>query len=188
MLNVDGKPLYMVVAEKVAYWNKTKNCGLVVGATAPEQLAEIRAIASDMPILIPGVGAQGGSLELAVENGTEHFRKPALINVSRSVLYASTGADFAQKAREEVMRLNKAIADIREGKHAEGEPQGESPSRQPEGSSGQNTPPEQYQGQEQRPQSSQQEPSHSPQPGHDSGQQPDQQGPPPQSNSNERRE
>lgn len=115
MLEVDGKPLYRIVAEKVEYWNKGKNCGLVVGATAPEQLAEIRAVAGDMPILIPGVGAQGGSLELSVQNGTDNFQKPALINVSRSVLYASTGADFAQKAREEVLRMNQAVNELRAG-------------------------------------------------------------------------
>lgn len=117
LLPVEGKPLYAVVAEKVAYWNKFKNCGLVVGATAPEQLAEIRGLAEDMPILIPGIGAQGGSLEKAVVNGTANFAKPALINVSRSVLYASTGQDFAAKAREEVLRLNQAINQIRAGEH-----------------------------------------------------------------------
>lgn len=118
MLEVDGKPLYRIVAEKVEYWNKAKNCGLVVGATAPEQLTEIRAVSGDMPILIPGVGAQGGSLELSAINGTDNFQKPALINVSRSVLYASAGADFAEKARAEVLRLNQTINELRAGKKA----------------------------------------------------------------------
>ncbi|MEW5994961.1 MAG: orotidine-5'-phosphate decarboxylase, partial [Candidatus Zixiibacteriota bacterium] len=62
LLTIDGKPLYQVVAEKVVYWNKDHNCGLVVGATAPDQLRELRHLVGDMPILIPGVGAQGGSL------------------------------------------------------------------------------------------------------------------------------
>ena len=59
MANVDGKPLFQIVAEKVAYWNKDNNCGLVIGATQPEHLREIRSVAQDMPLLIPGVGAQG---------------------------------------------------------------------------------------------------------------------------------
>jgi len=121
MLSVEGRPLYEVVAEKVAYWNKARNLGLVVGATAPEQLVDIRNLAADMPLLIPGVGAQGGSLELAAVNGTDHFRKPALINVSRSVLYASEGADFAQKARDELLRLNEEVTRLRSGKPEQGE-------------------------------------------------------------------
>lgn len=109
LLDVGGKPLYQVVAEKVAYWNKNDNCGLVVGATQPEELKTIREIAGEMPLLIPGVGAQGGSLELAARNGTAGFTKPAIINVSRSVLYASKGSDFAQRARQELEKLNAMV-------------------------------------------------------------------------------
>ena len=116
LLNVEGKPLYRIVAEKVAYWNKDNNSGLVVGATHPEQLAEIRGVAGDMPLLIPGVGAQGGALEKAVIDGTDHFKKPAVINVSRSVLYASTDKDFALKARSELQRLNSIVDSCREEK------------------------------------------------------------------------
>ena len=112
-LVVDGKPLYQIVAEKVAYWNKDNNCGLVVGATHPEQLAGLRETAKDMPLLIPGVGAQGGALERAVVDGTANFRKPAVINVSRSVLYASTGKDFAERARAELDRLNSVVDSCR---------------------------------------------------------------------------
>jgi orotidine-5'-phosphate decarboxylase len=112
-LMVDGKPLYRVVAEKVSYWNKEQNCGLVVGATHPDQIKEIRAAAGDMPILIPGVGAQGGSLEEAALFGTDNFRKPAVINVSRSVLYASTDKDFAMRARSELEKLNSSVASLR---------------------------------------------------------------------------
>ncbi len=115
MLNIDGKPLYQVVAEKVAYWNKDGNCGLVVGATQPEQLKVIREVAGDMALLIPGVGAQGGSLELASRYGTDDFKKPAVINVSRSVLYASLDDNFAQRAREELRKLNDQIRIIRSG-------------------------------------------------------------------------
>ncbi len=106
LLDVGGKPLYEVVAEKVDYWNKENNCGLVVGATNPEQLKDIRVIAKDMPLLIPGVGVQGGSLEKSLLYGTDNFTKPAVINVSRSVLYASNGADYADKARDELIKLN----------------------------------------------------------------------------------
>jgi orotidine-5'-phosphate decarboxylase len=111
----DGHPLYRHVAEKVRYWDKDFNCGLVVGATQPQELREIREIAGDMPLLIPGVGAQGGDLETAAINGTAHFTKPALINISRSVMYASQGPDFAQKAREELIKLNDAVNKARAG-------------------------------------------------------------------------
>jgi orotidine-5'-phosphate decarboxylase len=117
-LTIEGKPLYAVVAEKVAYWNKDGNCGLVVGATHPDQLKEIRALAGDMPLLIPGVGVQGGSLERAVEDGTENFEKVAVINVSRSVLYASSDDDFAQKAREQLESLNGIVNGLRPGTEA----------------------------------------------------------------------
>jgi len=113
LLMVEGKPLYRIVAEKVSYWNKDQNCGLVVGATVPDQLREIRELAGDMPLLIPGVGAQGGSLEKAAINGTKNFQKTAVINVSRSVLYASKEMDFAQRAREELAKLNNVINGLR---------------------------------------------------------------------------
>ncbi|MEA2031545.1 MAG: orotidine-5'-phosphate decarboxylase [candidate division Zixibacteria bacterium] len=122
LLEVDGKPLYRIVAEKVSYWNKSDNCGLVIGATAPEQLTEIREVAGDMPLLIPGVGAQGGSLEKAAINGTANFTKPAIINVSRSVLYASSKDDFATKAREELIKLNTVVNRIKTGNGEEESP------------------------------------------------------------------
>jgi orotidine-5'-phosphate decarboxylase len=112
-LEVNGRPLYYNVARKVASWNKEGNCGLVVGATYPEQLAEVREIAEEMPILIPGVGAQGGDLEKAVRGGTEEFTKPAIINVSRSILYASDGDDFDKAARAAVEKLNAQINDLK---------------------------------------------------------------------------
>jgi len=114
LLQLEGKPLYKIVAEKVSYWNKEQNCGLVVGATHPEQLDEIREIAVDMPLLIPGVGAQGGALEKAAQSGTADFTKVAVINVSRSVLYASTENDFAQRARQELEKLNSVVNTLRE--------------------------------------------------------------------------
>ena len=135
MLRIDGRPLYAHVAEKVAYWNKDGNCGLVVGATHSDQLKEIRALAGEMPLLIPGVGAQGGSLEDAIIDGTDNFRKPAVINVSRSVLYASEGPDFAQRARQELLRLNSIVARLRQGERTQ-----EKPAQEPEAASPPETP------------------------------------------------
>lgn len=114
-LYVDGVPLYRIVAERVNFWNKDHNCGLVVGATHPDQLREIRDVAGDMPLLVPGVGAQGGSLEDSAVLATDQFRKSAVINVSRSVLYASAEKDFAQRARGEVMKLNAEVDRLRSG-------------------------------------------------------------------------
>ncbi len=110
---IKNRPLYIHVVRKTVSWNKESNCGLVVGATYPEQLEEIRREAEDMPILIPGVGAQGGDLEKAVRLGTDNFKKTALINVSRSVLYASAEDDFDQAARKVVTGLNEEIDNFR---------------------------------------------------------------------------
>jgi len=129
-LQVNGKPLYEFVVEKVSYWDKDHNCGLVVGATHPEQLGEIRELAGEMPLLIPGVGAQGGSLEQAAVSGTDNFRKPAIINVCRSVLYASSENDFAQRARAELEKLNGIVNSLRPGAKPDSEatePVGDAP-------------------------------------------------------------
>lgn len=104
--NVGGKdfqaagkePLYISVAKHVKEWNHHGNCGLVVGATKPEELKEITVIAGEMPILIPGVGAQGGDLEAAVKFGG----KRAIINASRSIIYAAEPAVEAKKLRDEI--------------------------------------------------------------------------------------
>ena len=101
--------LYEYVASQVRQWNESGNVGLVVGATAPEELARVRSIAGDMPLLIPGIGAQGGDLESSVRNGTDAHGRRAVISASRSVIYASQGADFADAARAEAMRLRDAI-------------------------------------------------------------------------------
>jgi len=112
----EGEPLYMAVARRVAReWNAKGNCGLVVGATYPEELAAIRAAVGDMPILVPGVGAQGGDLEAIVRVGLDSRRQGLLISASRSVLYASDGADFASAARREAARLRMEIERLRGG-------------------------------------------------------------------------
>ena len=102
--NIEGKSLYKIVAEKVKSWNKKMNCGLVVGATYPEQLKEIREIAEEMPILIPGIGAQKGDVELTVKYGTDRNGELAIINSSRGIIYASSEKDFAQSARDEAKK------------------------------------------------------------------------------------
>lgn len=106
---VDGKPLYEIVAEKVLSWNEKGNCGLVVGATHPEQLKRIREIASSLPILIPGIGAQAGDVESTVKFGTDENGELAIINSSRGILYASSQEDFDQAARNEASRLRDSI-------------------------------------------------------------------------------
>jgi orotidine-5'-phosphate decarboxylase len=91
-------PLFEVIAAKANEWNRYGNLGLVVGATYPEELKQIRQRYPDMPLLIPGVGAQGGALETAVRFGVDTGRQRTIINSSRQVLYASRGSDFARAA------------------------------------------------------------------------------------------
>ena len=107
-------PLYQYVARKVvSKWNKNGNCGLVVGATTPEELEQIRRIVGDdMPILIPGIGAQGGDLEKTVKAGINSRGAGIIINSSRGIIFASSGADFAEKAGEEARKLNDEINKI----------------------------------------------------------------------------
>ncbi|WP_076004997.1 orotidine-5'-phosphate decarboxylase [Dehalogenimonas formicexedens] len=107
-LDCGGKPLYQVVADKVESWNKNGNLGLVVGATQPDELKTIRESHPTLPLLIPGVGSQGGSLELSVKNGiTEEGL--GIINVSRQVIYASSGLDYAAAARSAALKLRDEI-------------------------------------------------------------------------------
>ena len=96
----DRMPLYQKVAHKTNEWNVKRNCGLVVGATYPEELRRVREICPDLPVLIPGVGAQAGDLGSAVQSGTNASGDLAIINSSRGVLYASQGDDFAGVSRQ----------------------------------------------------------------------------------------
>lgn len=100
-VRLDGQevPLYQAVAKKAEEWNKLGNIGLVVGATYPEELKTIRQRHPTMPLLIPGIGAQGGDLELAVRYGLDAKGAGIIVSASRQVLYASRGKDFAQAAR-----------------------------------------------------------------------------------------
>jgi orotidine-5'-phosphate decarboxylase len=109
-IEVGGEPLYKKVAEHVASdWNTNGNCGLVVGATYPAELSEVRAVAPELPFLIPGIGAQGGDLEASVKAGKDADGKGIIVNASRAVLYASNGEDFAEAARKKVEEYNGAI-------------------------------------------------------------------------------
>ncbi|MCI0800696.1 MAG: orotidine-5'-phosphate decarboxylase [Chloroflexi bacterium] len=107
-------PLYRHVALACQQWDTKGNLGLVVGATVPDQLREVRAACPNMPLLIPGVGAQGGDLEAAVRQGTDSRGRAALINSSRGIIYASGGADFAQAAAREADKLRKNINEVLE--------------------------------------------------------------------------
>lgn len=102
--------LYLRVVEKAVEWNRAGNVGLVVGAQHPDELAKIRSLAGDMPILVPGVGAQGGDLQAVVAAGKGSFPGRLLVNVSRGILYASDGADFAARAREAAQQVIDEMA------------------------------------------------------------------------------
>jgi orotidine-5'-phosphate decarboxylase len=106
-------PLYLQVAKKVKIWNNYGNCGLVVGATKSDDLKEIRSIAGDMPILIPGVGAQGGDLQSSVRFGVTKKGERAIVNSSRGIIYASSGEDFAGSAKVAARKLKEEINSYR---------------------------------------------------------------------------
>ena len=109
-LAVDGRPLYQVVAQLAAQrWNSRGNCLLVVGATYPRELAAVRALVGDMPLLVPGIGAQGGDVAEAVHSGQTAAGSGLLISSSRAILYASASADFAAAARAATDKLRREI-------------------------------------------------------------------------------
>ncbi len=112
-----GRKLYQAVAELAATrWNARGNCALVVGATYPEELAEVREIAGDMPLLVPGVGAQGGDVERAVGCGQTRSGAGLIVSSSRAILYASSGADFAPAARAATLSLRETVNRFRRGR------------------------------------------------------------------------
>jgi orotidine-5'-phosphate decarboxylase len=110
-LVADGRPVFHHVAGMVAgTWSQLGDCGLVVGATYPSELAEVRAIAPTLPILVPGVGAQGGDAATVVEHGRTAGGTGLLVSSSRAILYASNGRDFADAARAEAARTAALVA------------------------------------------------------------------------------
>jgi len=108
-LKLDGRHLYELVAKKAAQWNRFKNIGLVVGATYPREIQLIRQMNPEMPLLIPGVGAQGGDIKEVVTSGIDAHGGGIIINSSRQVLYASGSADFTRAARKVAFSLREQI-------------------------------------------------------------------------------
>ena len=104
-LLVEGKPLWQIVAEKVhGEWNSNGNCMLVTGATYPDELRQVRAIVGDMTLLVPGIGAQGGSVEAVLRAGLNSEGKGLIINAARSVIFADDPGAEARKLNAEINR------------------------------------------------------------------------------------
>lgn len=112
LVDSQGMPLYEVVARKAKEWNVNGNIGLVVGATYTEELRAVRQLCQEMPLLIPGIGAQGGDLAATVKCGIDAQGENAIIAVSRQILYASQGKDFAQAARHSAQELRDNINNL----------------------------------------------------------------------------
>ena len=109
-LDCGGQPLYLRVAETIAReWNASGNCALVTGATWPEELGQVRKRVGDMPLLVPGIGAQGGDIEAVMRHGATEDGTGLMISSSRAILYAGHGSDFADAARGATHDLRDAI-------------------------------------------------------------------------------
>ncbi|MCK9259764.1 MAG: orotidine-5'-phosphate decarboxylase [Azoarcus sp.] len=109
-LDVGGEKLYERVARLVAdEWNASGNCGLVVGATFPAEIARVRELTGDMPLLVPGIGAQGGDIAATMQAGRTADGCGLMINSSRAILYAGKGEDFALEARRVALETRDAI-------------------------------------------------------------------------------
>lgn len=101
-----GKPLYQVIAEHVAgEWNKNGNCAVVVGATYPEELKKVREIVGDMPILVPGIGTQGGDLENSLKNGLNSKKQGLIISSSRGIIFAPDPRKATQDLHLQILEI-----------------------------------------------------------------------------------
>ena len=109
--NINGKELYKVVIETSTSWKNSENLMYVVGATKAEYFSEIRKLIPDSFLLVPGVGAQGGSLQDVCNYGMNE-NIGLLINSSRGIIYASNGVDYAEKAREQALRIQVEMSEI----------------------------------------------------------------------------
>ena len=110
LVGTEQEPLYMVVARHVAQkWNSNGNCAIVVGATYPDELRRTRALVGDLPILIPGIGTQGGEVAATVKAGQDSRGRGMVISASRSIIFASRGDDFATAARSAAEQLRAEI-------------------------------------------------------------------------------
>lgn len=114
MLEVNGKPIYQHVAQLASGpWNLNGQLGLVVGATYPNEIAAVRSIVGDMPLLVPGVGAQGGDIHACVTAGITAEKSGMMINSSRAILYASSDEDFKEAAARVAMQTRDKINQAR---------------------------------------------------------------------------
>lgn len=105
-LDTGGKPLYQVIAKNIAEnWNTNNNCAVVVGATYPEDLKKIREIVGDIPILVPGIGTQGGNLEAVIKNGLDSNKQGLIINSSRGIIYADDPGKAAEDMDKQIRSL-----------------------------------------------------------------------------------
>ena len=111
----DGAPIYRTIATRARRWQRDypATVGLVVGATYPRQLGEVREAAGNLPILVPGVGAQAGDVQEAARQGLDNSSKGLLISSSRGITYAGSGADFAERARDAAIKLRDQINAVR---------------------------------------------------------------------------
>ena len=107
-----GSFLFQEVIKKVKGWNINKNCGIVFGATQIKELSENIGLFDNLPVLLPGVGAQGGSLEEVIKVFKTNNRLNLLINSSRGIIYKDKSHKFAESAKEEVIKLNKVVKNI----------------------------------------------------------------------------
>ena len=108
----DNSFLYQEIIKKVKFWNVNDNCGLVFGATKKEELLKDIKLFGELPVLLPGVGAQGGSIEDVVNIFKQNKLSRFLINISRGIIYKSSAEDFADQARTELKTVNKIIRTI----------------------------------------------------------------------------
>ncbi|MCS6944959.1 MAG: orotidine-5'-phosphate decarboxylase [Sutterellaceae bacterium] len=113
MLDVGGERLYERIARLALRWNRNGQLGLVVGATYPAELARVRALVGEMPLLVPGIGAQGGDVAATLSAGQTADGTGLVINSSRAILYAGQGEDFAAQARAAAVRLRDEINRLR---------------------------------------------------------------------------
>lgn len=112
----DGSLLFQRVIEKALEWNAEGNCGVVFGATNEKELEDNISLFGDMPVLLPGIGAQGGSLERVVHTFYLNGKNKYLINVSRSILYKDNSKDFGRAARKEIIELNREVEQYSSGR------------------------------------------------------------------------
>ena len=115
-LRINGDPLYRRVARQIVNtWNDLDNCGLVVDASYPAELATVRAVARDIPILIPNNGIQGDHLGQILKAGKDKYGKGIIINVSHSIIFASTSSNFAEVSRQKTKNINDQISEHLKG-------------------------------------------------------------------------